>query len=432
MVSSAYKHGPFIIYNLFPLLIDSVSQWESRLDHIAQMGFNWIYINPFHQTGFSGSLYSVKDYYEFDQRIRGCMSSKAAESVIRAFNKSAEERGIRVMADLVINHTAIDCVLIDSHPQWYEYDQKGKIKNPCAKDGDRVVAVWGDLAEINNLNSSDRDNLWNYWHNLVYFFIDMGFSGFRCDAAYQVPSELWKYLIQQAKQKDDRFLFFGETLGCSPKQTMEVVASGFDVIFNSSKYWDFKETWCLKQYKQTNPLVPSVSFPESHDTQRLAKDLNCNWDRVKLRCLFAAIFSAGFMIPIGFEYGFQKKLHVVKTSPQDWEYHGVDLSGFIARCNQIKKDYYLFKFDSDIHQIEIEYSDVVVFVKSASDTADKALVIINDTRHYQEYYNSDLFGSVLKGCSKIADISPDYPMESIPNNFHYNLRPYQIKILYGT
>ena len=431
MISAAYKKGPFLIYNFFPLLFESASQWSSQLDHIEQMGFNWIYINPFHQAGFSGSLYSVKDYYAYDQRISAGMDTKATESAIRMFIKAAGDRGIRVMADLVINHTAVDSVLVESNPQWYEYDKKGKIKNPCAKDGDRVVAVWGDLAEIDNLNSPDRDNLWNYWRDLVYHLMDMGFSGFRCDAAYQVPSDLWKYLIGLAKKKDKETLFFGETLGCSPKQTMEVVESGFDVIFNSSKYWDFEETWCIKQYSQTCKRVPSVSFPESHDTNRLAKELHNNFERVTLRCLFSSIFSSGLMIPIGFEYGFQQKLHVVQTSPADWEDNGVDISCFIARCNQLKKDHYLFQFDSDIEQLELENSKVVVLLKSASDTNDRALVLINDNRSYQEYYNIDLFGSVFAGCTSVTDISPDHPMDEVPNDFHYNLRPYQVKILYA-
>lgn len=431
MISAAYKQGPFIVYNLFPLLAGPVAQWEQHLDRIEQMGFNWIYINPFHLSGFSGSLYSVKDYYKIDPRIAGSYSQKKAKDALAAFNKKAHDRGIRVMADLVINHTAVDSVLVKSHPKWYEYDDKGKIKNPCAKDGDRVVAVWGDLAEIDNRTSPDRENLWNYWRDLVFSFIDMGFSGFRCDAAYQVPDDLWKFLIGEAKQKSGDVLFFGETLGCTPKQTMQVVASGFDVIFNSSKYWDFKESWCIKQYMQTSPIVPSVSFPESHDTNRLAKELNGNIDRVKLRYTFSAAFSGGVMIPIGFEFGFKNKLHVVQTTPQDWEDHGVDLCGFIGSCNQLKKDRYLFSFDSPMEQIEHPNSKVVVLRKWAQDVHEKALILINDTHSYQEYHNNDLLGSVFAGASDFIDVSPEYPMDFVPNDFHYNLRPYQVKILYA-
>ena len=50
------------IYNLFPTLAGTVRQWTTHLPRIAAMEFNAVYINPFHYTGFSGSLYAVKDY----------------------------------------------------------------------------------------------------------------------------------------------------------------------------------------------------------------------------------------------------------------------------------------------------------------------------------------------------------------------------------
>ena len=36
------------------------------ISHVKDMGFNAIYVNPFHETGFSGSLYAVKDYYRLN------------------------------------------------------------------------------------------------------------------------------------------------------------------------------------------------------------------------------------------------------------------------------------------------------------------------------------------------------------------------------
>ncbi|MDY6840548.1 MAG: alpha-amylase, partial [Pseudomonadota bacterium] len=51
------------IYNLFPLLAGTTADWQAELPRIAGMNFNWVYLNPFHYPGFSGSLYAVKDYY---------------------------------------------------------------------------------------------------------------------------------------------------------------------------------------------------------------------------------------------------------------------------------------------------------------------------------------------------------------------------------
>jgi len=58
------------IYNLFPTLAGSIAGWTAQLPWIAAMGFNAVYLNPFHYPGFSGSLYAVKDYYRLNPRFR--------------------------------------------------------------------------------------------------------------------------------------------------------------------------------------------------------------------------------------------------------------------------------------------------------------------------------------------------------------------------
>src|SRR3546814_19111994 len=54
------------------------------------------------------------------------------------------------------------------------------------------------------------------------------------------------------------------------------------------------------------------------------------------RYLFAAAFSTGVMMPIGYEFGFRRKPDVVGTRPEDWEDPKFDLSDFIAEVNRTK------------------------------------------------------------------------------------------------
>src|ERR1035441_7282450 len=100
---------------------------------------------------------------------------------------------------------------------------------------------------------------------------------------------------------------------------------GFDYILNSSKWWNFQSAWLLAQYQLTREVTSSISFPEDHDTDRLFQEMNGNIAGLKQRCLFASFFSSGSLIPIGFEFGFRKRLHVVQTRPEDWETTNVDL-----------------------------------------------------------------------------------------------------------
>ena len=226
------------LYNLYPRLVGSMSKWAEHLDRIKEMGFNTIWVNPFHYPGFSGSLYSPKDYYKFNPLFIDNGSAKAPTEQLRDLIKACHDRGLYFVMDLVINHTAIDCPLIQEHPDWYRHDEAGKILNPGAMHDGKWV-VWGDLAEVDNEKSKDRQNLWNFWWKMMAHHLELGVDGFRCDMAYQVPAELWTFLIEKARKTRPGCLFLAESLGCDFKQVQELAKLGFDYLFNSVKYWDF-------------------------------------------------------------------------------------------------------------------------------------------------------------------------------------------------
>jgi len=334
-----------LIYNLFPTLVGRFSDWISHIERASSMGFNWIFLNPIQLPGVSGSLYSIKDYFSLNPLLTDPESPLAPEDQLRETIKTARENGIEMMIDLVINHSAIDSPLIHEHPEWYVHDKNGKVASPYAMDGEKKV-IWGDLARLDHKKTSDPEGLYGYFRGLVDHLISLGFKGFRCDAAYQVPQSVWNRLISDTRESSPEAVFVAETLGCSPRQTTETASAGFDYIFNSSKWWDYKGQWLMEQYKLFSAVCPSISFPESHDTRRMAEEFDGNINVLKRSYLFSALFSSGVMIPIGFEYGFKKRLHVVNTRPGDWESTEIDICSFIARVNKVKMSYEIFNTDA--------------------------------------------------------------------------------------
>lgn len=363
------------IYNVFPLLAGPLARWKTHFKRAAAMGFTWIFVNPFHQAGFSGSLYSVKDYFTLDPRLDDG-TGRPAESQLREMLDEASKLGLCVMMDLVINHTAFDSLLIREYPDWFRRDATGQIVHPGAADGTKRV-VWRDLAEVANENSPDREALWAYWRRLALHYAGLGFRGFRGDAAYQVPGALWRDLIGAVKARHPGVLFFAETLGCTPERTLQTAGTGFDFIFNSSKWWDFREAWCLEQYALTAPVIPSVSFPESHDTPRLAAELDGDREAVLQRYAFAATFSTGVMMPIGFEYGFRKRLHVVQTTPEDWETPRWDLTAAIGAIHRTKAAFTAFNEEGPVQPVKLPDPRLFGFRKRTRDGQEEALVILN-------------------------------------------------------
>src|SRR5580700_3694859 len=92
------------IYNLFPTLTGTIRNWMVHLPRIARMGFNAVYINPFHYPGFSGSLYAVKDYYRLNPRFRG-QEPGDDDALLSRLTDTARAHGLRAIMDLVVNHT---------------------------------------------------------------------------------------------------------------------------------------------------------------------------------------------------------------------------------------------------------------------------------------------------------------------------------------
>src|SRR5262249_38935567 len=219
------------------------------------------------------------------------------------------------MMDLVINHTAKDADLIEERPAWFSRSPGGQLKSPSAIDpaDARKVTVWGDLAEIDYSDRPQRSDIVAYWQDLVRYYVNLGFRGFRCDAAYKVPSAVWRAIIADAHSIGTDLVFTAETLGCRLEEVRDLKKAGFDYLFNSAKWWDFRSDWLLAQYETHRTIAPSIAFPESHDTERLAAELEREGvrDRNRIerayrqRYLFTACFSSGVMMPMGFEYGFR-------------------------------------------------------------------------------------------------------------------------------
>jgi starch synthase (maltosyl-transferring) len=416
------------IYNLFPLLAGPFGDWQPHLERAAAMGFDWVFVNPIQRPGRSQSLYSVADYFQINRAFLDPGSRKSPDDQVRDMVKQAERQGLRMMIDLVINHSAVDSRLTREHPEWFVREGKG-IANPFCVGEDGTRTVWRDLAQIDHLGSPDADGLMHYCGDIIEHLVGLGFTGFRCDAAYQIPRDFWRRLIERIRRTHPRVLFVAETLGCSPAETRETASAGFDYVFNSSKWWDFSGSWLLEQYELTRQVAPSISFPESHDTERLFSESGHNANALKQRYLFAALFSAGVMMPVGYEYGFRNRLHVVETRPADWEEPAVDLTGFIADVNRIKGDYPIFLEESLVQKLDHPNPSLLFMWKASTNGNGQALLALNkDPWNRQHFHCDDLYRHV-QAPPPLLDVSPEWPLDYLPTPFAFELEPGMARVM---
>ena len=77
--------------------------------------------------------------------------------------------------------------------------------------------------------------------------------------------------------------------------------------------------------------MPRIARKAGDDPAQVAAHL-------KARYALAAFFSSGVLMPIGYEWGYRRELHVVETSPEQREETGIDISDFVAAVNAARAE----------------------------------------------------------------------------------------------
>ena len=167
-----------------------------RLDYICGMGFDGIWLSPVHPSE-TYHKYDVDDYYAIDP----------AYGTMDDFDKlvaACDELGLKILLDLVINHTSIDHPWFKQHPEYYHIQDapgNGQWKQlPSGKYYE--CRFWDRMPDLNLENPGLRDEL----GKVVKFWFDKGVSGFRLDAVKEYETgdddkniEILKWLNGTAK-----------------------------------------------------------------------------------------------------------------------------------------------------------------------------------------------------------------------------------------
>lgn len=165
-----------------------------RLDSIAKIGANVIWLMPIHPVGIErgiNSPYCIRDYMTIAEEY-GTLDD------LKTLVDEAHRRGIAVILDWVGNHTAWDHGWIEQHPEWYAQDGNGTIIHPPGTN-------FTDVAELNYNNAELRDTM---IATLQYWIDEAHVDGYRCDYADGVPFTFWQEAIAAVNAATDRELIW--------------------------------------------------------------------------------------------------------------------------------------------------------------------------------------------------------------------------------
>jgi starch synthase (maltosyl-transferring) len=189
------------IYNLFPRLAGPFQTGTAAPRAGRRDGLRLGVRQPDPAPGRSGSLYSIADYFEINKAFLKPRSRRPPRRRSGRW-RAGRALGLRLMIDLVINHTAVDSPLVKEHPEWF-VREGGGVASPFCVEADGNKVVWHDLAQLDH-RSADAEGLLAYCVKIVEHLIGLGFTGFRCDAAYQIPTRFWQRLIERMRAPPGR------------------------------------------------------------------------------------------------------------------------------------------------------------------------------------------------------------------------------------
>ena len=208
--------GTGTVYEIFPRdfsMAGNLNGVAARLDELHSLGVNILWLMPIHpigekcRKGAFGSPYSIKDYYAVDPNY-GTLDD------FKKLVAGAHQRGMKVIMDLVANHTAWDSVVM-RHPEFYKQDTQGHVIPP--------VPEWTDVAGLNYDNPALREYMISM---LKYWIQQADVDGFRCDVAYMVPTDFWEQLrTELTKVKPDLMLL-------AEASKPELLVKAFDIDYS--------------------------------------------------------------------------------------------------------------------------------------------------------------------------------------------------------
>ena len=196
-----------------------------RLGELQELGATVLWLMPIHPVGEErkkgelGSPYAIRDYKAVNPRF-GTMED------FRALVDSVHARDMKIIIDLVANHTARDNDWVEQHPEWYTTDSTGAIVHPEGTD-------WTDVADLNY----DDPDLRTAMTDAMRFWVeDVGIDGYRCDVAELVPMDFWEDAITELRSIKPVMML---AEGADP----ELHGAGFDVTYSWNTYHTLKRIW---------------------------------------------------------------------------------------------------------------------------------------------------------------------------------------------
>jgi glycosidase len=317
---------------------------EADLARIRSMGVDVVWFMPMHpigkvnKKGSLGSPYSIADYREVNPDY-------GTRADLARLIERAHSLELKVMIDVVYNHTAHDSVLLQEYPEWFHQDARGK---PVT-----TVPEWSDVIDLKHPNRA----LTEYLIDTLQMWVAFGVDGFRCDVASLLPLNFWLWAREAVAEVKSGVIWLAESVQAN--WVAERRTAGLPTLSDSQLYRAFDLTydydiWLLWQAAVVGK-VPAARYlemlrfqdciyPENYVKMRCVE----NHDQPRIMALapgreqalawtaFQAFNKGAFLIYAGQEAGASHTPSLFDVDKVAWGDYA--LQPFLTRLAQLKKD----------------------------------------------------------------------------------------------
>jgi starch synthase (maltosyl-transferring) len=237
---------------------------EARLDYVADMGFDVLYLPPIHpigttyRKGANNTLGAGTD----DPGVPWAIGSEDGGHTdinpelgtiddLRSLRDAAEARGIELALDIAFQCSP-DHPWVSAHPEWFRQRPDGTIQyaeNPPKK--------YQDIYPL-DFETSDPEGLWGALKGVFDHWIDAGIRIFRVDNPHTKSFPFWDWVIPEIRGDHPDVIFLAEAF-TRPAVMHRLAKSGFN---QSYTYFAWRSTkWELTQYMSDLAAVSDYFRP---------------------------------------------------------------------------------------------------------------------------------------------------------------------------
>ncbi|MWV65831.1 DUF3459 domain-containing protein [Halorubrum sp. JWXQ-INN 858] len=340
---------------------------EHRLDYLDDLGVDCLWLTPVLQHDGEPHGYNITDFFSIADDL-------GDRDDYESFVDAAHDRGMTVLFDLVLNHSAREHPHFRSayrNPQspyydWYEWQESGE---------PGTYFDWELIANFDFANLEVRRHLLDAvdeWAEIA--------DGFRCDMAWAVPESFWRELRERVKRTDPDFLLLDETI----PYIADFHEGMFDVHFDTTLYFTLRQVGTGQQ--PADAVLDAVEgrarsgFPdhaafmlylENHDETRYVVD--CGDDATK------AAAGALFTLPgIPMLYGGQELGQRGTRDPLAWDHAREGIRDHYDDLIALRDAHPALGPAGDIERVPYETDapeEVVAFAREGADG--RYLVLLN-------------------------------------------------------